>query len=203
MIMEYNTKRTDLKIPEYGRHVHQMVDHALTIEDREERNKAAQTIIEVIGNLNPHLRDIPDFKHKLWDHLHIMSDFKLDVDSPFPKPSPEELFEKPERMDYAQSTIKYRYYGKTLTHMIKEVKSWEESEKKNLLIKALANHMKKSYLNWNKDSVDDETILAHLEDISGGELELAEEHDLSAARDLVKKPMNHRKKGKRTNKRRK
>ena len=201
--MEYNTKRSDLKIPEYGRHVHQMVDYALTIEDRDERNKAAQTIIEVIGNLNPHLRDIPDFKHKLWDHLHIMSDFQLDVDSPYPKPSPDELFEKPKRMEYAQSKIKYRYYGKTLTNMIKEVKSWEESEEKSLLIKALANHMKKSYLNWNKDSVDDDTILAHLEDISGGELELAEEHDLSAARDLVKKPMNQRKKGKRSNKRRK
>lgn len=202
--MNYNTTKSDLKIPEYGRHVHQMVDYALTIEDREERNKAAQTIIDVIGNLNPHLRDIPDFKHKLWDHLHIMSDFQLDVDSPYPKPSPDELFEKPKRMEYAQSPIKYRYYGKTLTQMIKEVKSWEETEEKNLLIKALANHMKKCYLNWNKDSVDDETILQHLEDISGGKLSLAEEHDLKAARELVKKPMvQQRKKGKRNIKRRK
>lgn len=104
--MEYNTRKRHLNIPEYGRHVQQMVDHAITIEDRDKRNTAAQAIIEVIGNLNPHLRDIPDFKHKLWDHLFIMSDFKLDVDSPYPTPNAEVLFKKPEPMTYPQTPIK-------------------------------------------------------------------------------------------------
>jgi hypothetical protein len=175
--MEYNTRKRHLNIPEYGRHVQQMVDHAITIEDRDKRNTAAQAIIEVIGNLNPHLRDIPDFKHKLWDHLFIMSDFKLDVDSPYPTPNAEVLFKKPEPMSYPQTPIKYRYYGKTLLQMIKKAVDWEDESQKPELVKALANHMKKSYLNWNRDSVTDDTIQNHLAEISEGKI--AFEGDLS------------------------
>ena len=93
--IEYNTERPKLIIPEYGRHMQKMVDQAIAIEDREERNKVAKSIISVMGNLNPHLRDVPDFQHKLWDQLFIISDFKLDVDSPYEKPSREELQEHP------------------------------------------------------------------------------------------------------------
>lgn len=159
-----------MSIPEYGRHVQQMVDYAVTIEDRNKRNEAAQAIIEVIGNLNPHLRDVPDFKHKLWDHLFIMSDFKLDVDSPYPIPNAEVLFEKPQPMKYPQEAIRYRYYGKTLVEMIKKAVDWDDESQKPELVKALANHMKKNYLNWNRDSVTDETIQKHLTEISDGKI---------------------------------
>jgi len=168
--MEYNTRKSSLSIPEYGRHVQQMVDYAVTIGNRDKRNEAAQAIIEVIGNLNPQLRDVPDFKHKLWDHLFIMSDFKLDVDSPYPMPNAEALFEKPQPMKYPQEAIRYRYYGKTLIEMIKKAVDWEDESQKPELVKALANHMKKSYLNWNRDSVTDETIQNHLTEITDGKI---------------------------------
>ena len=92
--LEYNTERTKLIIPEYGRHLHKMIDQALTCDNKDERNKMAKAIIGVMGNLNPHLRDVPDFQHKLWDQLFIMSDFELDVDTPYPLPSKEVFFSK-------------------------------------------------------------------------------------------------------------
>ena len=185
--MQYNTEKEQLKIPEYGRHVQQMVDFAITVEDKEERQKVAQAIIEVIGNLNPHLRDVPDFKHKLWDHLFIMSDFKLDVESPFPLPTKDTFEEPPKKLEYPQTRIKYRYYGKTIMNMIEAVVALEEDENRPKLIKALGNHMKKSYLNWNKDSVEDQVILNHLEELSDGKLKLLEGQTLSSTQVLVQK----------------
>ena len=185
--MQYNTEKDHLIIPEYGRHVQQMVDYAITVEDKEKRQKVAQAIIEVIGNLNPHLRDVPDFKHKLWDHLFLMSDFKLDVESPYPMPTKETFEEKPKTLEYPQKNIKYRYYGKTIMNMIDAVVGLEEDENRPQLIKALANHMKKSYLNWNKDSVEDQVILNHLEELSNGKLKLQEEQSLTSTQTLVQK----------------
>jgi hypothetical protein len=190
--MEYNTARPKLIIPEYGRHVQSMVDFAISIEDREERNKVARSIIDVIGNLNPHLRDVADFQHKLWDHLFIMSDFKLDVDSPYPIPSRESLYVKPEALPYPQSNIKYRYYGKTIINMIDYCVEMEDGELKEGLVRAIANQMKKSYLTWNKDTVADTVILKHLEELSNGNLKPSDDFMFStvvpqAPRQIIRK----------------
>ncbi len=168
---DYNTSRKKLALPEYGRNVHNMVDLLMQIEDRDYRNKAAQTLIDIMGNLNPYLRDIPDFKHKLWDHLAIMANFKLDIDYPYNPPSPEILFEKPNKVPYCQRDIKYRHYGHTMELMIKKAQEFEEGKEKDVLVYQLANHMKKSYLTWNKDAVEDEKILDDLSLISNGMLE--------------------------------
>lgn len=165
---DYNTSRKKLALPEYGRNVQNMVDLLLTIEDRETRNQAAKTIVEMMGNLHPYLRDVPDFKHKLWDHLAIMADFKLDIDYPYDPPSKEILTEKPKRVPYLQSNLKYRYYGKTIELMIKKAMEYEDGPEKDILIYQIANHMKKSYLTWNKDSVDDTLIFEDLSNMSRG-----------------------------------
>ena len=170
--IEYNTERNKLIIPEYGRHLQKMVDHAITIEDDVERNKVAKAIIDVMGNLNPHLRDVADFKHKLWDQLFIISDFKLDVESPFDKPTREELAAKPERLDYPQNFPKYRFYGNNIKRMIDVALRWEEGDLKQALIVTIANHMKKCFLNWNKDTVDDAVIFNHLYELSKGGIDI-------------------------------
>lgn len=171
--LEYNTERSKLIIPEYGRHFQKMVDYALSIEDREERNKVAQAIISVMGNMQPHLRDVPDFQHKLWDQMFIMSDFQLDVDSPFPITSKELLQKRPEPLEYPQNHPKYRFYGNNIKRMIDVAVEWEKGDKRSGLEYAIANHMKKCYLNWNKDVVDDKAIFNHLYELSNGEIDLA------------------------------
>ena len=170
--LEYNAERPHLIIPEYGRHLQKLIDQATVIEDAEERNKAAKYIIQVMGTLNPHLRDVPDFQHKLWDQLFIMSDFKLDVESPYPIPSREVLQLKPDVLKYPQNFPKYRYYGNNIKYMIDVANQWEEGEMKNALVKVIANHMKKSYLSWNKDTVKDDVIFEHLYELSDGKLNL-------------------------------
>ncbi len=172
--LEYNAERAPLIIPEYGRHLQKLIDQATAIEDREERNKAARYIIQVMGSLNPHLRDVPDFQHKLWDQLFIMSDFKLDVDSPFPIPSREVLQLKPGPLRYPQNFPKYRFYGNNIKFMIDVALKWEHGEMRDALIRVIANHMKKSYLSWNKDTVTDEVIFEHLYELSDGQLNLME-----------------------------
>ncbi|MCH2194752.1 DUF4290 domain-containing protein [Kordia sp.] len=185
--LEYNTERHRLIIPEYGRHIQKMVDIAVATEDAAERNKQAKAIIGVMGNLQPHLRDVPDFQHKLWDQLFIMSDFKLDVESPFPKPSKELLQERPEPLGYPQNFPKYRFYGNNIKRMIDVANSWDEGEMKEALEFAIANHMKKCYLNWNKDTVEDAVIFKHLLELSNGKIDLAaKEEDLSDASNLMK-----------------
>jgi hypothetical protein len=196
--LEYNSERPKLIIPEYGRHVQKMVDYACSIEDREKRNKVARTIIEVIGNLNPQIRDVPDFTHKLWDHLFLMSDFKLDVDSPYPIPSDESLSAKPEPLAYPQSRLKYRYYGKTLLSMIDYASKMEDGEEKEALTMALANHMKKCYVSWNKDTVEDGVIFEHMKELSKGILVMDPEKSLMTVQ--AKKSTGSNVKKKRTNK---
>ena len=185
--IEYNTERPKLIIPEYGRHIQKMVDQAISIEDRTERNKVAKSIIAVMGNLNPHLRDVPDFQHMLWDQMFIISDFKLDVDSPYPIPSKEELAARPEPLGYPQNFPKYRFYGNNIKRMIDVANSWEEGDKKEGLILTIANHMKKSFLNWNKDTVEDDVIFSHLFELSEGKINLKNsDEDLSDASNLLK-----------------
>ncbi len=185
--LEYNTEREHLIIPEYGRHIQKMVNHALSIEDREERNKVARAIIGVMGNLQPHLRDVADFQHKLWDQLIIISKFELDVDTPQPVLTKEELYQRPEKLNYPQSFPKYRFYGNNITRMINVANSWEEGELKDALILTVANHMKKCFLNWNKDTVDDYLIYNHLYELSNGKIDLRNsKNDLSDATSLLK-----------------
>ena len=170
--LQYNTSRVLLKIPEYGRHIHKMIDQAIEVRDKDERNKIAKAIIGVMGNLNPHLRDVADFQHKLWDQLFIMSGFKLEVDCPFEKPNKDLLEARPGPLSYPQSYPKYRFYGNNLKNMIDAAIKWEDGELKDALVFNIANHMKKSFLNWNKDTVDDKVIFGHLEELSGGKLEV-------------------------------
>ncbi len=184
--MDYNTQLPKLIIPEYGRNIQRMVDYLFTIEDRDTRNKQAQALINVMGNLNPHLRDVPDFKHKLWDHLFIMSEFKLDVDSPYEKPSKESLMEKPEKVPYNTERIRYRHLGKVLEKMLKKAEEREEGELKDLLVYTLTNHMKKSYTNWNRVNIEDEVILEQLSNLSKGKLTLSENYRLSNFGHMIK-----------------
>jgi hypothetical protein len=176
--LEYNTERPQLIIPDYGRHIQKMVDHAISIEDEVERNKVAKSIIAVMGNLNPHLRDVPDFQHMLWDQLFIISDFNLNVESPYDIPSREELAERPEPLSYPQNFPKYRFYGNNIKRMIDVAISWEDGEKKEGLVLTIANHMKKCFLNWNKDTVDDGVIFKHLFELSEGKLNLQESEEV-------------------------
>ena len=173
--LQYNTKRTQLIIPEYGRHVQIMVNQLVDTEDKEERNKMSKAIIGIMGNLSPHLRDVPDFQHKLWDQLFIMSDFELDVDGPYEMPSRELLGEKPARLPYPQKFPRYRFYGNNLKSMINVAKDWEDGDMKSALVYNIANHMKKCFLNWNKDTVEDIVILNHLAELSDKTLTVKEE----------------------------
>lgn len=168
----YNTEREHLIIPEYGRHIQKMINYATSIESKEERNKVANSIIAVMGNLQPHLRDVTDFQHKLWDQLFIMSDFKLDVDSPYEKPLREVLEARPEPLKYPQNFPKYRFYGNNIKTMIDFANSLEEGEMKEALVYVIANHMKKCFLNWNKDTVEDSVIFHHLYELSDGKINL-------------------------------
>lgn len=170
--MEYNTQRKKLPLPEYGRSVQNMVDHALTIEDRVERQRCAKTIIGIMGSMFPHLRDVPDFKHKLWDHLAIMSDFKLDIDYPFDVVKPEELVIKPNSLEYPQKPIRYRHYGHFLGELIEKSMQIEDEQERKRLINLLANQMKKSFTNWNKEGVEDQKIVDDLREYTNGMIDL-------------------------------
>ena len=185
--LEYNTEREQLIIPEYGRHIQKMINYATSRQSKEERNKVARAIIDVMGNLQPHLRDVPDFQHKLWDQLFIMSDFKLDADSPYEKPSKEVLETRPDGLPYPQKRPKYRFYGNNIKTMIDVARTWEDGELKEALIWTIANHMKKCFLTWNKDTVEDEVIFDHLFELSEGELNLkGSVEDLSASSSLMR-----------------
>ena len=174
-------------MPEYGRNIQNMVEYVMTIEDRDKRNKHAQTVVDVMGNLYPYLRDVEEFRHKLWDHLAIMSDFKLDIDYPYDPPSPDILTEKPAIVPYNQHRIKYKHYGRTMELMIEKAIDLE-GEEKEAMIELLANHMKKSFLAWNKDAVEDEKILSDLDELSKGKLGIDKEMKLTETKQLLSKP---------------
>ncbi len=170
--MEYNTDRTHLYMPEYGRIVQSLVERCKTLEDRNERNKMAKAIIDFMGQRNPHLRDEENYKHKLWDHLFIMADFELDVDSPYPIPPKGERMIKPARMEYPALQGDFKFYGKSILQLIEKAIELDEGTEKDALIEVIANNMKKSYNIYNKEHVTDDVIFRHLKELSENRLDL-------------------------------
>ncbi|MBR3101917.1 MAG: DUF4290 domain-containing protein [Muribaculaceae bacterium] len=171
-MLTYNSQLKQLVLPEYGRNIQQMVDHCVTIEDREERNRCAYSIVQIMGNLFPQLRDEADYKHKLWDHLAIMSDFKLDIDFPYPVVSEANLATNPEPIPYALEPIKLRHYGKIIERMIERAAEYPDGEERDALVMLLANHMKKLIFQINKEDVDDAKIFKDLAYYSQGRIRL-------------------------------
>ena len=191
--MEYNTNRTKLLMPEYGRNIQQMVEYCKSILSKEERNEVAKTIVEFMGQRNPHLRDEENYKHKLWDHLYILADYDLDVDAPYPFPTKEELDQKPNGMDYPSFDNEYKFYGKSILQLIDRAIELEEGEEKEALIQVIANNMKKSYNVYNKEHVQDEVIFRHLKELSQDKL------DLTGIETLDKSKIYHPSRNKRNN----
>lgn len=183
--MEYNTTRPTMIIPEYGRNIQDMIRYTCTIEDREKRNKAARFIVNVMGQMHPQAKDSADYKRKLWDHLHIIADFKLDVDAPFPPPPPLTLSTKPEKISYHDKEIAFRHYGKNIAIIIEKAADYPEGDEKDALVKTIAIHLKKSYLNWNRESVTDDLIEEHLKVLSRGRLKLKDDVKLTTTNDLL------------------
>lgn len=172
-MMEYNTNQKKLALPEYGRSVQKMVDHALTIEDREERQKCAQTIIRIMGSMFPNTRNLPDYERKLWDHLAIMSDFTLDIDYPFEVIKKEEFHTPPQRVPYQTGEIKNRHYGRIVEAMIDHACTLQEGEEKEQLIELILIQMKKNYIAWNKDGVEDSKIIDDLRIYTKGAIDIS------------------------------
>ncbi len=194
MEFDYNSTRPKLILAEYGRNVQNMVDYICTLPTKEERNRYAQVVIEMMGFLNPHLRDVADFKHKLWDHLHIISDFRIDVDSPYPLPDREKLHPKPELLAYPQHNIRFKHYGHTVENMIQRAKKIKDDSKRTAMTESIANFMKMAYVTWNKDSVTDDAILKDLHELSGGELKVGPSFVLTKL-DFKSPPPGNRSKG--------
>ncbi len=169
--MQYNTQLKTMVLPEYGRNVQSMVDHALTIEDREERKRCAQSIINTMGNLFPHLRDVEDFKHKLWDHLAIMSDFKLDIDYPYEIIRKENLFTLPDKVPYYYPRIKYRHYGHIVQNLINKAREMQPGLERDHLLSMIGNHMKRAFHTMNKEGeMDDNKIIKDIAEYTNGEI---------------------------------
>lgn len=175
MNFDYNSTRSNLILAEYGRNVQNMVDYICEVPSKEERNRLAQVVIDMMGVLNPHLRDVSDFKHKLWDHLYIISDFKIDVDSPYPVPVKGETRQKPEPIPYPQHRIRYKHYGHVAEAMIQKALAIPSEEARQKMAISIANFMKMAYLTWNKDSVNDLQIIQDLAELSGQALKLPED----------------------------
>lgn len=181
----YNSQRDHLRIPEYGRNIQRMVEFALTIEDREERNQCCRAILSVMGQLFPHLRDIEDYNHKLWDHLHIMSNFKLDVDSPYPKPDAVELDKAPEKVPYPEGEVRFGHYGRYVERFVEKCIAMEEGEEKQIFSLSIANLMKQNAMNWNRNTVTDDVIIKDLAHLSKGKIKLDPGTELLAVKPLV------------------
>lgn len=200
--MDYNTTRSSLVIPEYGRNIHKMIEFAISVNDREERNHIARSIVKVMGQVKPQFKEADDFIQSLWDHMIIISDFKLDVDSPYPYPDKEELVKPPNIMPYPQGKIKFRHYGRSIESFIAKASTLEDGEERDSFIYYIANMMKKNYLLYNRDSVSDELIFDQLSTLSNGILKMPESHSLKSTGSLIgKKPSsntsNHKGSGRR------
>ena len=170
--IEYNTQRPQMIIPEYGRHVQKMAQHLLTIKSRQERTKATEVVIQTMTQVHPYAKDSEELRRKLWDHLYIITDYKLDVDGPYPKPSPELFESKPKRLHYPAYSVKYKHYGTIISELIKKAVKYKEGGEKDALVESIAMLMKKAYMIWNKSSVNDNTIVNDLKEMSQGKLEL-------------------------------
>jgi hypothetical protein len=204
MNYDYNTQRKRMALPEYGRNVQKMVDHIKTIEDREERNRAARTIIQIMGNLNPQIRDIGDFKHKLWDHLALIADFSLDIDAPFEPPEASKFIEKPNLVPYRQGDIRYLHYGRIIELMISAASEMDDGDEKEYFTNLIVNQMKKSYITWNRGQVSDEVIIGDMKLLSGGRLKITDGIKILEVRELIppvkRKPQQGKPHGKQQNK---
>jgi hypothetical protein len=187
--MEYNTQRDHLTIPEYGRNLQKIVQLAIKTEDRDKRTQIAFVIVEIMAQLHTEVKDSPELRHKLWDHLHIISDFKLDVDCPYPLPDEEVLTKNPNRLSYPKRDMRYSYYGKNIENIINKIVEANDEEHQAEISMAIANSLKKAYLMWNRDSVDDNLIKRHLKDLSNVNLTLTEEDQLISTYDLLGKPV--------------
>jgi hypothetical protein len=183
--MEYNTQRKKMIIPEYGRNMQKMINKCVEIKDREKRNRTAEFIVSVMANMNPKVKESGDYKQKLWDHLYIISDFKLDVNSPYPPPPKDVLQSKPKRLSYPSLDIRFAHYGKNVEKIIEKAADYPEGPEKEALVKAIANHLKKSYLNWNRNSVDDDMILKHLAILSKNQLKLDDDFEFHQTSEIL------------------
>ena len=192
--MKYNTARDHLILPEYGRNVQKMVDHATTIQNKEERNKCVKTIIDFMGQMNPQLRDLKEFNHKLWDDLFIISKFQLEADSPYPLPEPKKLDERPEKMPYPKNKIKFPFYGAALENMIRYAVNQNDGRDKEIMTGMIANHMKKSYLLFNKHSVSNDTIILHLKQLSDNKLIIPKDFEFIRSSSVINKSQKNYKK---------
>lgn len=191
MAFDYNTSRTHLILPEYGRNIHMMVDYIQTIEDRDERNRLAHSVVAVMGNLNPHLRDINDFKHKLWDHLALIANFDIDIDYPYDPPRPETFIEKPKKVEYGTHRIKYKHYGLAIERMVQATSELPDDDEKHRVFEMIANHMKKAYYSWNRENVDNEVILKDLQVLANGTVDISK-ITLTETRELMNKSKRKR-----------
>jgi hypothetical protein len=193
-----------MALPEYGRNVQKMVDHIKTIQDRDERNRAARTIIQIMGNLNPQIRDIGDFKHKLWDHLALIADFSLDIDAPFEPPEASKFIEKPNQVPYRQGDIRYLHYGRIIELMISAASEMDDGDEKIYFTNLIVNQMKKSYITWNRGQVSDEVIIGDMKLLSGGRLKMTDGIKILEVRELIppvkRKPQQGKPHGKQQNK---
>ncbi len=201
--VEYNTSREPMVIAEYGRNVQKMVAYAKTIEDREERNRAARAIIKVMGQINPTLKNTEDLTHKLWDHMFMIADFDFDVDSPYPLPSREQFLEKPERIAYPESEIRERHYGRIIIKMLEKLMEEQDEEVRQKSAVAAANAMKAAYLKWNRNTVEDTVILADLKRLTNGLVVLPGDTVLGKLQDLVDNTQQNNNKGGQRSKRNK
>jgi hypothetical protein len=186
--MEYNSQRERIRLPEYGRAIQDLVKQAVEIPDRTERTKAAFALIQMMAITNPALKELKeteDIQHKLWDHLFIISDFKLDVEAPFPMPDPEAIRQKPKTLAYPQNKVRLRHYGMYIEQLIDKAKTMEPSEGKDRFVEVIANLMKKAYLVYNQDNVSDEQIRSDLSNMSGQTLSLRDEVRLRNSAELL------------------
>ena len=185
--IKYNTEREKLIISEYGRNIQIMIKHLLEIEDREKRTEAAHFIVSVMAQMHPQVKESNDYIHKLWDHLYIISDYKLDVDSPFAPPQQGIIVSKPEHVGYPKHDIKQGHYGNYIKEFLNKIKEIEEGPKKEALLLAVANQMKRDYLHWNRETVNDQLILDDLHRISENELMLAADAKLTSTNEILGK----------------
>lgn len=174
-----------MAIPEYGRNVQKMVEYAVNIEDQEVRLEMAKLIVEIMANMNPHIKATNDFEHRLWDHLYIISDFKLEVDGPYPPPDEKNVNRRPERLPYSEDHIRFKHYGLNLEKIIRKAIQIEDPTEREAATKMIANYMKRSYLTWNRESVSDELIFAQLEELLEGKLKLGEKDTLIASSEIL------------------
>lgn len=199
--MEYNTGRDKIVISEYGRNIQEMIRHLMDIEDRKQRTEAAYFIVSVMAQMNPQVKESNDYMHKLWDHLHIIAEYQLDVDGPYPKPTPEMQKKKPEHVGYQKNNIRYGHYGQYIYDVVKKVKEMEDGPKKQAILINIANQMKRDYLNWNRDTVNDLLILDDLYKISGEEITLPMETKLIPTNEILnKQPQQQQNQKKKQNK---